>query len=197
MACANEVGNCTVLQVSSAELNTKYVGESETNIRNVFAMAKHLQPTLIFIDKADAVFGNRRKSHTDHSKISTCQFLSKMQTRTNGSVFVIAEANYPGDIDSAILRRLEIKFTINLPEWPERALSMKYHLQGYLAFVTGNESCELGREIEHFAKESLVKSSLKCSGQKIYHHKLGNLTFQIFTSAFVRNNNTQDFLVTY
>ena len=104
-AVATEANSCTFLEVDNGLLQSKYFGETEQNIIQIFEIARAFKPAIIFIDEADAVFGDRSsKDSSEAMHRATGQFIKQMQNEPG--IFVIAATNNPEKIDTAILSRL-------------------------------------------------------------------------------------------
>ncbi len=99
-AVATEANNCTFLKVDNGLLHS----ETERNIMDIFEIARAFKPSIIFIDEADTVFGNRTSNDSSEAMIrATGQFIKEMQNEPG--IFVIAATNNPEKIDEAILSR--------------------------------------------------------------------------------------------
>ncbi len=123
----------TFLQTSASEFKNKYVGESEANIRRIFAKAKKYAPAIIFIDEIDAI-GKKRTGGEFNS--TTESMLNALLTEMDGfsstdnskPVFVLAATNYGvggeddgiASLDEALMRRFDNKIYVDLPKESER-----------------------------------------------------------------------------
>lgn len=58
-ACASEMGDSTFFSVSSSDIMSKYVGESEKIVKYLFELARKEKSSIIFIDEVDSMAGNR------------------------------------------------------------------------------------------------------------------------------------------
>ena len=116
-ALAKESG-AAFFAVKGAELLDKWVGESERGVREVFARARAVQPSIIFFDELDAlapVRGSSTNSVTDSVVAALLTELDGISSR--GTVFVIGATNRRDLIDPALLRpgRLETHLLLDLP----------------------------------------------------------------------------------
>ncbi|CAD8067879.1 unnamed protein product [Paramecium sonneborni] len=126
-ACATECEG-TFFSVSSADLISKFVGESERLIKELFIMARESKPTIIFIDEVDSMTSNRESGSGNEasSRVKT-QFLVEMQGvgNNNDSVLVLGATNLPWALDPAIRRRFEKRIYIPLPDLQGRLQLLK------------------------------------------------------------------------
>ena len=110
-------GDATVIIVSGPELKSKWVGESEENLRQIFHRARQSAPAVIVFDELDS-FATRRGSYTgsgvEHSMVN--QLLTEMDGfRSNELVFVIGTTNFVESLDSALLRPGRFEFHLHIP----------------------------------------------------------------------------------
>ena len=103
-ALANEAG-ANFISLNGLDLESKWVGESEANWRNLFDEAKEKQPTIIFLDEFDAVARTRDSKDVYGDKVVN-QLLTLMTDidNANDDVFVIAATNNFKALDSAVVR---------------------------------------------------------------------------------------------
>jgi vacuolar protein-sorting-associated protein 4 len=78
-AVATEAGASTFFSVSSSDLVSKYLGESERLVRNLFELARAKSPAIVFIDEIDSLCGNRSDGENDSARRIKTEFLVQMQ----------------------------------------------------------------------------------------------------------------------
>lgn len=132
-ALANECG-VNFISVKGAELLSKYVGESERAIRNVFSKARQVAPSIIFFDEIDALAPVR--SESEGNRVSE-QVVSQMLAEMDGieelsDVQVLAATNRKDIVDPALMRsgRFDIILNIPLPDREGIEQILKIHISG-------------------------------------------------------------------
>lgn len=117
--------DATITIVSGPELKSKWVGESEQNLRQVFARARKSAPAVIVFDELDSFAGSRTAPSStrsvDHSMVN--QLLTEMDGfRKEELVFVIGTTNFVAALDAALLRpgRFELMIEIGYPNDADR-----------------------------------------------------------------------------
>jgi transitional endoplasmic reticulum ATPase len=116
-ALAKESG-AAFFSVKGAELLDKWVGESERGVREVFARARAVAPSIIFFDELDALAPVRGSSTNSVTDSVVAALLTELDGVTGrGDVFVIGATNRRDLIDPALIRpgRLEVHLLLDLP----------------------------------------------------------------------------------
>ena len=112
--------DATFFAVSSADLISKWQGESERLVRNLFEMARESDGgrAIIFIDEVDSLCGSRSEGESDSARRVKTEFLVQMDGVGKGKsdVLVLGATNVPWELDAAIRRRFEKRVYIPLPE---------------------------------------------------------------------------------
>lgn len=103
--------------VNGPELKSRWVGESEENLRRIFIQARQSAPSLIVFDELDS-FAAQRGTYTgsgvEHSMVN--QLLTEMDGfRSNEMVFVVGTTNFVESLDSALLRPGRFEFQLHIP----------------------------------------------------------------------------------
>ena len=108
---------CSFYPISGADVISKWVGESERNIRQLFERARANRPSIVFIDEIDAIAGSRGQVETHDSHVN--QLLSEIDgVSGQRGVFVVGATNRPDQLDPALLRggRLSRTVVLGLPD---------------------------------------------------------------------------------
>ena len=114
--------------ISGADVMSKWVGESERNIRQLFERARENRPSIIFIDEIDAIAGRRGGLEMHDSHVN--QLLAEIDgVAGQRGVFVIGATNRPDELDPALLRggRLSRTLVLGLPDAEGRLAILQLH----------------------------------------------------------------------
>jgi transitional endoplasmic reticulum ATPase len=123
------------ISIKGPELMSKYVGESERGIREIFRKAKQAAPAILFFDEIDSVVPHRGVGGVD-SQVAE-RVISQFLTEMDGieelkGVLVIAATNRPDRIDAALLRpgRLDLILELPIPDEKSRRMIFRVHTKG-------------------------------------------------------------------
>ena len=125
-AVATEV-DATFFSISSSDLTSKWVGESEKLVRTLFESAMERKPAIIFIDEVDALASARSDGESDSSRRLKNELLVRMSAVDDG-VLVLGATNIPWELDPAVRRRFERRIYIPLPDEAARRTLFGIHL---------------------------------------------------------------------
>jgi transitional endoplasmic reticulum ATPase len=132
-ALANECG-ANFIPVNGPEVFSMWLGESEQTIRDVFQMARQVQPTVILFDQIDAIAPKRRGEATNATTERVVnQLLAEMDgLRAASQVIVLAATNRRDLLDPALLRpgRLGLEIYVGLPDLEGRKEILTVLLSG-------------------------------------------------------------------
>ncbi|MCZ7399361.1 MAG: CDC48 family AAA ATPase, partial [Candidatus Methanoperedens sp.] len=131
-AVANET-DANFVSISGPEIMSKYYGESEKHIREIFEEAEKNAPTVIFIDEIDSIAPKREEVTGEVERRVVAQLLSLMDgLKTRGQVIVIAATNRPNAIDAALRRggRFDREIEIGIPDRIGRLEILQVHTRG-------------------------------------------------------------------
>ncbi len=132
-AVAGELG-ARFMAVSFADVVDMHLGQSERNIREIFAVARRHAPCVVFLDEVDAIGQKRSQLRSTPMRSSVNQLLLELDDVTGGNdgVFVLAATNHPWDVDSALRRpgRLDRTMLVLPPDEQAREAVFRYHLSG-------------------------------------------------------------------
>ncbi|XP_034964204.2 spastin isoform X4 [Zootoca vivipara] len=151
--------NSTFFNISAASLTSKYVGEGEKLVRALFAVARELQPSIIFIDEVDSLLCERREGEHDASRRLKTEFLIEfdgVQSSGEDRILVMGATNRPQELDDAVLRRFIKRVYVSLPNEETRLLLLKNLLSKQGNPLTQKELAQLARMTEGYSGSDLT-----------------------------------------
>ena len=176
----------TFYSIAGPEIVSKYYGESEKHLREIFEKAEKKAPSIIFIDEIDSIAPKRGEGIDQTEKRIVAQLLTLMDgLKSRGQVVVMAATNRPEDIDEALRRpgRFDRELRINPPDESGRKEILRVHTRGMpldkdlnfdeIAFKTIGYT---GADIEVLCKEAALKSI------KPYFSELKNIQEKVPTN---------------
>ncbi|NJE13225.1 CDC48 family AAA ATPase [Thermococcus sp. LS2] len=131
-AVANEA-NAHFIAINGPEIMSKYYGESEERLREVFKEAEENAPSIIFIDEIDAIAPKRSEVTGEVEKRVVSQLLTLMDgLKSRGKVIVIGATNRPDAIDPALRRpgRFDREIEVGVPDRQGRKEILQIHTRG-------------------------------------------------------------------
>ncbi len=175
----------TFYSIAGPEIMSKYFGESEKHLRDIFEKAEKTAPAIIFIDEIDSIAPKRGGGIDQTEKRIVAQLLTSMDgLKSRGQIVVMAATNRPDDIDEALRRpgRFDRELRINPPDEEGRREILKIHTRG-MPLDKDVDFIELssktigytGADIEVLCKEAALKSI------KPYFTELKNLQEKVPT----------------
>jgi len=165
-AVANE-SNAHFISISGPEIMSKFYGESEARLREIFKEAKENAPSIMFVDEIDSIAPKREEVMGEVERRVVSQLLSLMDgLEARGKVIVIAATNRPNAIDPALRRpgRFDREIEIKVPDKRGRLEILQIHTrnmpldtdvdQDRVAAVTHGF---VGADLEYLCKEAAMK----------------------------------------
>ena len=160
------------ISIKGPQLMSKWVGESEKGVREIFKKARQASPCIIFFDEIDSVVPKRgmdSSSHVADRVIS--QFLTEMDgIEELKGIMVLAATNRPDIIDEALLRagRFDFQFKIPVPEEGARLEILKVHTRGKplakdvnLGVLAKASENMVGADLESLCEKAAMKAIRK------------------------------------
>ncbi|CAD6896767.1 unnamed protein product [Tilletia laevis] len=162
----------TFFSVSSSDLVSKWMGESERLVKQLFAMAREAKPSIIFIDEVDSLCGTRGEGESEASRRIKTEFLVQMNGVGNDEtgVLVLGATNIPWALDLAIKRRFEKRIYIPLPDLEARKRMFELNVGSTPCALTNRDYRSLAEKTEGYTGSDisvLVRDALMQPVRKV------------------------------
>lgn len=148
----------TFFSVSSSDLVSKWQGDSERLVRQLFEMARESKPAIIFIDEVDSLAGTRNEGESEGSRRIKTEFLVQMNGvgHDDTGVLVLGATNIPWALDNAIKRRFEKRIYIPLPGAEARKRMFELHVGNTPCELTQKDYRELAEQTEGYSGSDIA-----------------------------------------
>jgi len=166
-AVANET-NANFYTIGGPEIMSKFYGESEEKLRNVFQQAEKNAPSIIFIDELDSIAPKREEVSGEVERRIVAQLLSLMDGMSSrGKVVVIGATNRVNAIDPALRRpgRFDREIEIGVPDRNGRLEILQIHTRGMplakdvnLDKLADISHGFVGADLQALAKEAAIRA---------------------------------------
>ena len=165
-AVANE-SQAHFISISGPEIMSKFYGESEARLREIFKEAREKAPSIIFVDEIDSIAPKREEVTGEVERRVVSQMLSLMDgLEARGKVIVIAATNRPNAIDPALRRpgRFDREIEIKVPDKKGRSDILAIHSRNMpladdvdMAKISSVSHGYVGADLEYLCKEAAMK----------------------------------------
>ena len=166
-AVANET-SASFFSIAGPEIISKYYGESEQQLREIFEDAKDESPSIIFIDELDSIAPKREDVTGEVERRVVAQLLTMMDgLEARGQVVVIAATNRVDSVDPALRRpgRFDREIEIGVPDEVGRKEILQIHTRGMplsddvsLGHLAGETHGFVGADVQSLTKEAAMKA---------------------------------------
>jgi len=156
------------VSIGGPEIMSKFYGESEERLREIFKQAEENAPTIIFIDEIDSIAPKRDEVSGETERRIVAQLLALMDgLESRGKVVVIGATNRPNALDPALRRpgRFDREIEINIPNKEGRLEILQIHTRGMpldedvdLARLAALTHGYAGADLQALAKEAAMRS---------------------------------------
>lgn len=173
LRCVANESNAHVLSINGPSIVSKYLGETENAIREIFQEARKFQPSIIFIDEIDSLVPSRNSDDSGEAESRVVATMLTLMDGMNdsGKVVVVGATNRPNSIDSALRRpgRFDQEVEIGIPDAAarleilrkqfERMNPLKYELNDDdLKLVASKTHGYVGADLTALCRESVMKT---------------------------------------
>ena len=161
---ASLIGKYTGKEVYKIDLSmvvSKYIGETERNLANLFDKAEN-KDWILFFDEADALFGKRTNVKDAHDKYANQEVSFLLQRTEDYSGLVILASNFKSNIDEAFTRRFQSHIYFPAPKYNERLQLWRKAFPEKVKFEKGVDFSQLARQYDLTGAEIMNVVQFAC-----------------------------------
>ena len=157
-ALAAEAG-CSFIAISSSDVMSKWQGDSERAVREVFRKARAQAPCVIFIDEVDSIGRQRTEGEKASLRRVKTELLTQMDgigsNNRAGGVVVLGASNTPWELDAALRRRFQKRIYTPLPDVTAREQILRLSMEGTHVSLTGRDYKSAAQQTEGFSSSDI------------------------------------------
>lgn len=211
--------NAKFLSIDPATIFSKWVGESEQNIKTVFNYALGNQPSIVFIDEIDSIAGHRGLNHEigveKRVKTQLMTYMDGLRRSEKDQMLILGATNVPWDLDQAYRRRFEKRIYVGLPNEDARItlfiqlmeglhlpsdqldyISLAKISEGYtcadIALICREAAMEPIREATNHANTVSTPPELRLVSQKDFEHAFQTISPSVTRQEILRHEAWRD-----
>uniref|UniRef100_A0A8D8QXQ3 Spastin n=2 Tax=Cacopsylla melanoneura TaxID=428564 RepID=A0A8D8QXQ3_9HEMI len=189
--------NATFFSISAASLTSKYVGQGEKLVRALFAVARELQPSIIFIDEVDSVLSERKDGEHEASRRLKTELLLEfdgLHSSPDHRLLVMGATNRPQELDEAVLRRFSKRIYVTLPDTDTRRRLLEKLLSKHdnplsrqeLEAVSKLTEGYSGSDLTNLAKDAALGPIRELNADEVFRldpRKVRNISYKDFLES--------------
>ncbi|MEM5777321.1 MAG: AAA family ATPase, partial [Candidatus Aenigmatarchaeota archaeon] len=190
--------NAYFIGINAPELLSKYVGESEENLKNIFKLARENSPSIIFIDEIDAI-AQKREDSSDVERRLVAELLTLMDgIESNQGIVVIGATNRIDSIDEALRRpgRFDKEIEIPIPDENSRIEILEIHTRN-MPLHKDVDIIELakicygftGADMEALCKEAAMNALNRIIQNSNDYSLTSNISIEVTMDDFIKALN--------
>jgi len=151
--------NSRFFNISASSLVSKYVGDGEKLVRALFAVARFVAPSVIFIDEIDSILSARSEAEHEASRRLKTEFLLQFDGVASSSsdrVLVLGATNRPQELDEAIRRRFPKRIYIPLPDSETRKAMLQHLLSLHKSTISIRQLTTIVNKTEGYSGSDMT-----------------------------------------
>ena len=191
----------TFFNVSSADLLSPWIGESDKMVNALFDIAREKAPSLVFMDEIDALTTKRGSGQESSAerRVKTLLLtqIEGLKSTQDKPLLFLGATNRPWDIDTAMLSRFQKRVYVPLPDLEARKAIFKIHTEGIEASLNDEDFVELAVRSDGFSGRDIANVCREVIMLPVRELDFGGMIADDNKDVDVRAINIEDFKKTF